>query len=88
LGQGGVGTAKAVAHRSRCFSGEGIAVSPTSAQIQRNWLRLSQLVTLVAIGLRKPYDKSESGTNLVMYEVYWLAMMMLFNRMEIPGIHF
>jgi hypothetical protein len=28
--------------------------------------------------LQEPYAKSESGTNLVMYDVYWLAMMMLF----------
>ncbi len=28
--------------------------------------------------LRNLYAKSESGTNLVMYDVYWLAMMMLF----------
>ncbi len=31
-----------------------------------------------AIGLRKHYAKSESGTNLVIYDVYWRSMMMLF----------
>ncbi len=46
--------------------------------IPRNWFRLSRLKTILAIGLQKPYAKSESGTNLVMYKVYWLAMMMLF----------
>ncbi len=35
--------------------------------------------TVVAIGLRKPYAKSEAGTNLVMYDVY---------RVSMPGIHF
>jgi hypothetical protein len=28
--------------------------------------------------LQKPYTKSESGTNLVMYDVYWLVMMISF----------
>jgi hypothetical protein len=45
-------------------------VSPTSAQVQRNWFRLSWLVTIVAIGLQKPYPKSESGMNLAMYDVH------------------
>jgi hypothetical protein len=40
-------------------------------RIQRNWFRLSQLATIVAIGLRKACAKSESGRNLVMYDVYW-----------------
>jgi hypothetical protein len=31
-----------------------------------------------AIGLWKPYAKLESDTNLVLYDVYWLAKMMLF----------
>jgi hypothetical protein len=49
-----------------------IGVSPTSAQIQWNWFRPSPLATLVAIGLRKPFAKFESGTSLVMYDVCWL----------------
>jgi hypothetical protein len=46
-----------------------LIVSPTStsALIQRNWFRLSQLATMVAIDLQKPYAKSELGMNLVMY---------------------
>jgi hypothetical protein len=32
----------------------------------------------MVIGLPKLYAKSESDTNVVMYDVYWLAMMMLF----------
>jgi hypothetical protein len=49
---------------------EATTVSPTSAQIRRNWFLLSQLVTILAIGLWKPYAKSESGMNLVAYDVY------------------
>ncbi len=37
---------------------------------------------MVAIGLQKPSAKSESGTNLVMYDVYGLAMMMLFTGLN------
>jgi hypothetical protein len=48
-------------------SGYIICVSPTS-----------ELVTIVAIGLQKHYAKSESGTNLVMYDVFLLATKMLF----------
>jgi hypothetical protein len=47
-----------------------ITLLHTSAQIQRNWFRLSWLTTIVAIGLWKPYAKSKSGMNLVMYDVY------------------
>ncbi len=45
-------------------------VAPTSAKIFRNWFFLSRLVTIVAVNLEKPYAKSESGMNLVMYNVY------------------
>ncbi len=38
--------------------------------IWRNWFHLSRLMTIVAIGLQKPYSNSESGTNLLMYDVY------------------
>jgi hypothetical protein len=34
--------------------------------VWRNWYHLSWLATIVAIGLWKPYAKSQSGTNLVM----------------------
>jgi hypothetical protein len=50
----------------------------TSAPVQKNLFRLSQLTSIVEKGLRKPIAKLESGMNLVMYDVYWLAMMMLF----------
>jgi hypothetical protein len=50
----------------------GAIVSPTSAQIRRNWIHLSWLTTIEAIGFQKPYDKSESGMNLVMYDFYLL----------------
>ncbi len=33
-------------------------------------VHVHRLVTIGAIGLRKPYAKLESGTNLVMYDVY------------------
>ncbi len=58
---------------------------------------LSPLTTIVAIGTTKPFVKSESGLNLVMYDVYGLAMMILFTgtslqvssyKIEIHGIHF
>jgi hypothetical protein len=42
-------------------------------QIQRKFL-LSRLRTMVTTGLQKSYDKSELGANLVMYDVYSLAM--------------
>ncbi len=38
--------------------------------IQRNWFRTSRLATIVAIGLRKSYAKSESIANLVKYDVF------------------
>ncbi len=57
-----------------------VHVSPTSFQVRRNWFHLSQLATIVAMGLRKPYAKSDLGMNLVMYDVYWLTMMLLFMR--------
>jgi hypothetical protein len=40
---------------------EKLIVSPTSFQVHRNWFRVSQLATIVAIGLRKLYAKSEFG---------------------------
>ncbi len=43
-----------------------------------NCFRLSWLATIVEIGLRKPYAKAESGANLVMFDVHWITMMMLF----------
>jgi hypothetical protein len=42
----------------------------TSAQIRRNCFRLSLLMTIVVISFQKPYANLESGTNLVMYDVY------------------
>jgi hypothetical protein len=47
-----------------------LIVSLTSAQIRQNWFHLSRLTTIVTICLRKPYAKSESGMNLVIYDVY------------------
>jgi hypothetical protein len=47
-----------------------ITVSPTSCQVQKIWFRLSRLRTIMAIGLWKPYAKSESGTNIVIFDVY------------------
>jgi hypothetical protein len=44
------------------------SVLPTSAQIRRNWFCLSWLATILTRGLWKPYVKSESGRNLVMYD--------------------
>jgi hypothetical protein len=44
-------------------------------------------VTTVAIGLRKSYANSESGTNLVMYDVY-ICYDDVVERIKIPGIHF
>jgi hypothetical protein len=38
--------------------------------IMRKWFHISRLTAIVAIGLRKPYAKSESGANLGMYDVY------------------
>jgi hypothetical protein len=32
----------------------------------RNWFRISRLMTIIAIGLRNPYVKSESGAGLVL----------------------
>jgi hypothetical protein len=52
------------------YKGCKVLVLPISAQIRRNWFHLSRLETIVAIGLQKPYAKLESGTNLVLYEVY------------------
>ncbi len=37
---------------------------------------------IVATGLRKLYTKLESGKNLVMHDVYCLAMMMLFTGLK------
>jgi hypothetical protein len=45
-------------------------VSPSSTPSGRNWFRISWLVTIIAIGLRNPYAKSESGAGLVLYDVY------------------
>ncbi len=39
-------------------------------QIWRFGFRVSWLTNIVAIDLQKPYAKSESGANLVMYDVY------------------
>jgi hypothetical protein len=40
-------------------------------QVQRNWFRIYRLTTMIVIGLKKPYTKLESGTNLVLkYDVY------------------
>jgi hypothetical protein len=36
----------------------------------------TRLMTVVAIGLQKPFAKLESGANLIMYDVYWLVMLM------------
>jgi hypothetical protein len=47
-----------------------LIVSPTSSQVQKKWFFLSWLATVVAIGLWKPYAKSESGMNLVIFYVY------------------
>jgi hypothetical protein len=47
-----------------------IIVSPTSGQIRRNWFCPSRLRTIVAVDLWKPYDKLESGKNLLMYDFY------------------
>jgi hypothetical protein len=33
---------------------------------RRNWFRISRLVTMIAIGLRNPYAKSETGAGLVL----------------------
>jgi hypothetical protein len=33
---------------------------------QRNWFHISQLVTIIAIGLRNTYAKSESGAGIVL----------------------
>jgi hypothetical protein len=33
---------------------------------RRNWFRISRLVTIIAIGLRNPYAKSETGAGLVL----------------------
>ncbi len=61
--------------------------------VRRNWFRIFRLPTMVVIGLRKSYTKSESGSNLEsFYDVYryWLASRwwLLLNRIEIPGIYF
>jgi hypothetical protein len=37
---------------------------------RRNWFRISRLVTIIAIGLSKPYANSESGAGLVL--VWWM----------------
>jgi hypothetical protein len=37
---------------------------------QRNWFCKSQLVTIIAIGLRNPYAKSETGAGLDLSDVY------------------
>jgi hypothetical protein len=47
-----------------------VGVSPSSNKVRRNWFRLSWLATMVEIGLWEPYAKPESGTKLVMYDVY------------------
>jgi hypothetical protein len=47
-----------------------VGVLPSSTQVRRKWFRLSWLTTMVAIGLWKPYAKSESGKKLAMYDVY------------------
>ncbi len=58
-------------------------------QIRRNWFCISQLMTIVAIGLQKPYAKSESGANLVLYNVYWRATVLVSSYgIKIPGIYF
>ncbi len=49
--------------------------------IWRNWFSISLLATIVVIGLWKPYAKL-SGANLVVYDVYWLAIMMLFTGLK------
>jgi hypothetical protein len=37
---------------------------PPQPQNRRNWFRISRLVTIVAIGLRNLYAKSETGAGL------------------------
>jgi hypothetical protein len=37
---------------------------------QRNWFRIFQLLTIMVIGLQKPYTKTEVIAGLVMYDVY------------------
>ncbi len=57
--------------------------------LRKNWFCMSQLMTIVAIGLQKPYAKSESGTNLVLYNVFWRATMLVSTYgIKIPGIYF
>jgi hypothetical protein len=52
-------------------------------------VHVSPTSTMVAVGLRKPYAKSESATNLVMYHVYLLTCYDdVVNGIKIPGIHF
>ncbi len=41
-----------------------------SRPIQPQVIRNSWLATIEEIGLQKPYAKSESGTNLVTYDVH------------------
>jgi hypothetical protein len=43
---------------------------------------------MVAIGPQKPYAKSESGANLVMYDVYLTCYDNVDYGIETPGIHF
>ncbi len=63
-----------------------LIVSPTSSQVRRNGFRLSWLAIIVTPGLqKKPYAKLKSGTNLVMYDVCRLAMMLLFTGPKYLG---
>ncbi len=53
-------------------------VSPTSTEVRRNWIRLSHLMTILAIGLQKPHVSYDVWCLLTHYDdvVY---------RTEIPG---
>ncbi len=46
--------------------------------IRRNWLRISRLVTIIAIGLRNPYAKSETGAGLILVWCLLTARCLMF----------
>ncbi len=55
-----------------------VSVSPFFDPRRRNWFRIFRLVTMIAIGLRNPYAKSETGAGLVLVWCLLTARCLMF----------
>jgi hypothetical protein len=55
---------------------------------QRNWFRKSQLMSLLAIGLQKPYAKMKVSRQVLHLSDILTRWMVIDNEIKIPGINF